>query len=161
MKLLRLAPLLLGSLALASAAYAPGQFAFTKRADTALLAEPAPLAAPQARLKLGSRLKVEEVRGPWLRVSADRRTAGWIFAGNVSATEPDKESGLALLPLDARATTATAAARPLSPAAADYAERKDLAEARAGLDWLFSASATVTTADVTDYLQANRKGEFQ
>jgi len=161
MKLLRLAPLLLGSLALASAAYAPGQFAFTKRADTALLAEPAPVAAPQVRLKLGSKLKVEEVRGAWLRVRGEKKAAGWIFAGNVSASEPDKEAGLALLPLDARATTATAAARPLAPAASDYAERKDLGEARDGLDWLFSASAAVTTADVTDYLQQNRKGEYQ
>lgn len=161
MKSLRLPALLLGSLALASAAYAPGGFAYTKRADTALLAEPTPMAEASTRLKLGTKLKVEEVRGAWLRVSGDEEAAGWIFKGNVSAAEPDVESSLAKVPLDASATSATAAARPLAPAAADYGERKNLAKAQEDLAWLISEGSVVTAADVTAYLEANRKGEFQ
>ena len=161
MKPIRLVPLLLGSLALASAAHAPGSFAFTKRADTALLAEPAPLAAPTVRLKLGTKLKIVEVRGPWLRASGDGDAAGWIFKGNVSATEPDTESSLAQVPLDASATSATAAARPLAPAAAEYGARRNLAKAQEDLAWLVAEGATVSAADVTAYLEANRKGEFQ
>lgn len=161
MKPSRLAPLFLGGLALATAANAPGSFAFTKRADTALLAEPAPLAAPTTRLKLGTRLKIEEVRGAWLRASAEGDAAGWIFKGNVSAAEPDKESSLAQIPLDASATSATAAARPLAPAAADYGTRRNFAKAQEDLAWLLGEGALVNAAEVTAYLEANRKGEFQ
>lgn len=160
MKPHRLAPLLLGSLALASAAHAPGSFAYTKRAETALLAEPAPLAAANARLKLGTKLKIEEVRGAWLRASAGEQ-AGWIFKGNVGAAEPDRESALAQIPLDASATSATAAARPLAPAAADYGTRKNLAKAQEDIAWLLSEGALITAADVTAYLEQNKKGEFQ
>lgn len=161
MKPTRFAPLLLGSLALASAAHAPGGFAYTKRAETALLSEPTPMATPTARLKLGSKLKIEEVRGAWLRASGEESATGWIFKGNVSAAEPDKESSLAQIPLDASATSATAAARPLAPAAADYGSRKNLARAQEDLAWLLGEGALVNAADVTAYLEANRKGEFQ
>lgn len=160
MKSHRLAPLLLGGLALASAAHAPGGFAYTKRAETALLAEPAPLAAANVRLKLGTRLRIEEVRGAWLRATAEDQ-AGWIFKGNVSAAEPDRESPLAQIPLDASATSATAAARPLAPAAADYGTRRNLAKAQEDLAWLLSEGSLVTAADITAYLEQNRKGEFQ
>ncbi len=143
------------------AAHAVGGFAFAKRADTPLRAEPGPLASPTATLKLGTRLKVEEVRGNWLRVSGAPSAAGWIFAGNVAATAPDENSGLALVPLDAGATTATAAARPLAPAAEDYGRKRNLGKAKADLDWLTAPGAGVTHADVTAYLQAHRKGEYQ
>lgn len=143
------------------AAHAVGGFAFAKRADTALRAEPGPLASPTATLKLGAKLKVEEVRGTWLRVSGDKDAAGWIFAGNVAAEAPDENAGLAMVPLDAGATTATAAARPLAPAAEDYGRKRNLARAKADLDWLVRTGAGVTHADVTAYLQANRKGEYQ
>lgn len=160
MKSLRLPALLLGSLAVASAAYAPGGFAYTKRAETALLAAPAPLATANTRLKLGTRLRIEEVRGAWLRAATEDQ-AGWIFKGNVSAAEPDKESALAQIPLDASATSATAAARPLAPAAADYGTRRNLAKAQEDLAWLLSEGALITAADITAYLEQNRKGEFQ
>lgn len=153
----------LGSLATAGllAAHAVGAHAFAKRADTALLSEPSPLATPAARVKLGARLKVEEVRGNWLRVSGGPQAAGWIFAGNVGVEAPAEDAGLAALPLDASATTASAAARPLAPAAAEYGARRSLAAAQTDLEWLFGAGAQVSTADVTGYLQANRKGEFR
>lgn len=143
------------------AAHVVGGFAFAKRADTALRAEPGPLAATTATLKLGTKLKVEEVRGNWLRVSGDKEAAGWIFAGNVAREAPDENAGLALVPLDAGATTATAAARPLAPAAEDYGKKRNLSRAKADLDWLVASGSGVTQAEVTAYLQANRKGEFQ
>ena len=143
------------------AAYAKGGFAFTKRVDTALLAEPSPLAAAAAKLKLGTRLTITEVRGAWLRAETSPRQAGWIFSGNVSATAPDENAGLALVPFDASATTATAAARPLAPAAADYGSRRSLGRAQEDLAWLMDENAKVTTAEVTAYLQAQKKGEFQ
>jgi hypothetical protein len=161
MKPSHLVPLLLGSLALASAAHAPGSFAYTKRAETALLSEPAPMSAPTTKLKLGSKLKIEEVRGAWLRASAEDAAVGWIFKGNVSVAEPDKESALAQIPLDASATSATAAARPLAPAAADYGARKNLAKAQEDLAWLVAEGALVNAADITAYLEEKKLGEFQ
>lgn len=161
MKPSHLVPLLLGSLALASAAHAPGSFAYTKRAETALLAEPSPMAAANVKLKLGTKLKVEEVRGAWLRATGDESASGWIFKGNVSTAEPDKESSLAQIPLDASATSATAAARPLAPAAADYGTRKNLAKAQEDLAWLVTEGALVNAADVTAYLEEKKLGEFQ
>jgi hypothetical protein len=141
-------------------AYAPGDSAYTKRMDTALLVEPAPLAAPATKLKLGTKLKVEEVKGSWLRVS-EAKNAGWIFKGNVSAAAPDKDVGLAAIPLDASATTATAAARPLAPAAAEYSTAKDLGKAREDLEWVIEQGGRTTAAEVTAYLQEKKKGEFQ
>lgn len=143
------------------AAYAKGGFAFTKRVDTALLAEPSPLAAAAAKLKLGTKLTITEVKGAWLHAEAGAKQAGWIFSGNVSATAPDENAGVALVPFDASATTATAAARPLAPAAADYGSRRDLGRAQDDLVWLMEENAKVTTAEVTAYLQAQKKGEFQ
>lgn len=157
----RKALLLLLALPVLVAAYKAGETAYIKRAESALLAEPNPLAEPSVKLKLGSKLKVEEVKGAWLRVSEGRKHEGWIFSGNVSAAKPDEDAGLAAIPLDASATTATAAARPLTPAATEYSERRNLAQARGDLEWVITESAKVTTADVTDYLKATKKGEFQ
>jgi hypothetical protein len=142
-------------------AYEAGELVFTKRADTALLAEPTPFAAANAQLELGTRLSITELRGNWLHASADSGVSGWIFGGNVSANAPDTASLLAQVPLDASATTATAAARPLSPAAADYGDRMDLAAAQEDLAWLLDEGAPVATAEVTAYLEQNGKGEFQ
>lgn len=149
------------SLAAVAHAYAPGDFAYTKRVDTALLAEPGPMSEAVTKLKLGTKLKVDEVKGSWLRVSEGKKHAGWIFKGNVSAAAPDKDVGLAAIPLDASATTATAAARPLAPAAEEYSTRKDLTKAREDLEWVIEQSSALTAAEITAYLQAQKKGEFQ
>ena len=155
--------LVLGALLLAApalAALAPGGTAYTKRMETRLLAEPQPLAETAARVGYARKLKIEEIRGAWLRVS-DGAKSGWVFAGNVAEQKPDESRGLDGLPVAASETTATAAARPLAPAAIDYADRRGLAQSRGDVEWLEQTSADITAADVQAYMQAQKKGEFQ
>lgn len=142
------------------AALAAGGLAYTKRFKTILLAEPSPLAAPAGELALGRKLTVNEVRGSWLRVS-DGPATGWVFSGNLSETKPEETKGADGLPLAASVTTATAAARPLSPAAADYAARRNLGSAREDLDWLLEECKAFTPEEVAAFLRAQKKGEFQ
>lgn len=152
---------LLGAVS-AVAAYQAGGFAFAKRADTPLLAEPKPLAASTAKLAFGRRVKIEEVRGPWVRVSDGPKTAGWIFAGNLADAKPSEGKGTDGLGLSASTTTATAAARPLTPAAVEYADRREIGtDAHEDLDWLLAEARAITPADVDAFLQEQKKGEYQ
>lgn len=164
MRLKRILPILGLSIAvpaLLPAALAPGAVAYTKRADTVLREEPNLAAAAVATLKLGSKVTVAEARGQWVRVSEAKKTGGWIFSGNLSASAPDKDVGLAAIPLDASATTATAAARPLDREAEEYSARKDLGKAREDVEWVIAQSAMLTAAEITAYLQEHKKGEYQ
>ena len=79
----------------------------------------------------------------------------------MSDTKPAEGKGTDGLGFSASQTTATAAARPLAPAAVDYAESRNLGEARADLDWLTAQSFRVTNEEVEAYLQAQKKGEYQ
>lgn len=142
------------------AALSAGGTAYAKRVETNLLAEPAPLAAVKSRVAFGRKLKIEETRGAWLRVS-DGAAAGWVFAGNLSETKPAEGTGLGGLGLDASATTATAAARPLTPAADDYAARRNLTNARDDLNWLLAQCHALTPAEVEAFLREQKKGEYQ
>ena len=144
----------------AYAGFAPGGTAYTKRFETTLLAEPSPLAAALARIAYAHKLKVEEVRGLWLRVS-EGKTVGWVFAGNLTEQKPAENKGLDGLPIAASETSATAAARPLAPAAADYAGRRGLAQARGDVEWMEHTSDAITSAQVQAFRQAQKKGEFQ
>lgn len=157
-------PLLIAIAALvaapAFAAFTPGGAAYTKRIETALLAEPSPLASIVARLGHARKLNVEEVRGLWLRVS-DGAITGWVFAGNLSEQKPVETKGLDGLPVAASETSATAAARPLAPAAVDYAGRRGLGQARRDVEWLEHTCDAIPAADVQAYKQAQKKGEFQ
>lgn len=155
----------LGSIALAAAttagaALTTGGTAYTKRFKTTLLAEPSPLAAAAGELALGRKLTIDEVRGKWLRISAGSLT-GWVFSGNLSETKPAESKGLDGLPVAASQTTATAAARPLTPAADGYAARRDLTNARDELNWLLAQCGAITPAEVETFLQEKKKGEFQ
>jgi hypothetical protein len=158
---LRFAALLVGLTgATALFAYEAGGFAYTKRVETKLLAEPKPLAAAAGTLAFGHKVKIEQVQGAWLRISEGAAT-GWVFAGNLSAIKPDESKGLDGVPLLASQTTATAAARPLTPAAAEYATRRNLTAAREDLDWLLTECHAITPEDVEAFLQEKKKGEFQ
>ncbi|MBP6506821.1 MAG: SH3 domain-containing protein [Opitutaceae bacterium] len=150
---------LLGSHA-ALATLAVGGTAYTKRIETVVRAEPRALAAAAGKLGYARKLKVLETRDGWLRVS-DGAVTGWVFAGNLSDTKPAEGKGTDGLGFSASQTTATAAARPLAPAAVDYAESRNLGEARADLDWLTAQSFRVTNEEVEAYLQAQKKGEYQ
>lgn len=147
-------------LAATGAAFSAGSTAYTKRYETNLLAEPSPLATVNGKVRFASKLKVKEARGAWLRVS-DGSTSGWVFAGNVAEAKPEENAGTDKLGLSASTTTATAAARPLTPAASDYAERRNLGDARGDLTWLNQQCHAVTNADVEKFLQEKKKGEFQ
>lgn len=154
---------LLAALATASALFAfeAGSFAFTKRAETKLLAEPKPLAETAGTLPFGHQVKIDEVQGAWLRVS-EGDTAGWVFKGNLALTKPAEVKGLLDgVPQTASETTATAAARPLSPVVNQYATARSLASAQGDLEWVISECASLTPEEVDAYLQAQKKGEYQ
>lgn len=143
------------------AAFEAGGLAYTKRQETALLAEPKPLAGAATTLPYGRELKIEEVRGAWLRVSAGD-DAGWVFRGNLAATKPADVKGLFDgVPQLASQTTATAAARPLATVVADYAAGMNLAGAKDDLEWVIAECATLTDEEVDAYLRAQQKGEYQ
>jgi hypothetical protein len=145
----------------AFAAFEAGGLAFTKRQETALLAEPKPLAGTAATLPYGRELRIEEVRGAWLRVSAGAH-AGWVFRGNLAATKPAEIKGLLDgVPQFASQTTATAAARPLSTVVAGYAAGMNLASAQGDLEWVIAECTRLTDAEVEAYLRAQQKGEYQ
>lgn len=150
----------LATVTLLPAAFAPGGEAFTKRVETALLAEPNALAKPVARVGYAQSLKVETVKGAWLRVS-DGKTSGWVFAGNLAEEKPSETRGLDGLPVAASETTAAAAARPLVPAAEDYSTRRGLGKAAEDLAWLSQQAGVVKPDDVKAFLQEKKKGEFQ
>jgi hypothetical protein len=150
---LALAPVLTAALAVGGAAY-------TKRAETALLAEPQMLATPVARIAYAKKLKVEAVKGPWVRVS-EGKSAGWVFSGNLAEEAPSETRGLDGLPLAASETSAAAAARPLVPAAEEYAARHGLAQPAEDLKWLAEQKAATKPEDVQAFLKEQRKGEYQ
>lgn len=154
------ATILLAATASVEATFSEGGFAFTKRVETKLLAEPNPSAAPAGKLGYQRKVKVEQVQGGWLRVS-DGPTIGWVFSGNLSETKPDEGKGLDGAPLLASNTTATAAARPLTPAADEYSQRRNLGSANDDLNWLLNKCSSITPAQVETYLKTHRKGEYQ
>ena len=142
------------------AAFLAGGLVYTKRIETKLLAEPRPLAPVTGKVRYASELKIEEVRAPWLRVR-EGANHGWVFAGNIAETKPALGTGADSLHLTASETTATAAARPLTPAAEDYAARRNLVEARDDLNWLLEQCQAITPENVETFLQAQKKGEYQ
>ena len=142
------------------AAFAVGGTAFTKRPETTLLAEPQPFADASARIGYAQHLKIQEVRGRWLRVS-DGKSSGWVFDGNLAEEKPSEVRGLDGLPVEASETTATTAARPLIPAAEDYSTRRGLTNAADDLKWMNQQQAGVTPVDVKTFLQEQKKGEFK
>lgn len=143
-----------------SAAFAPGGEAFTKRVETALLAEPSLMATPVAKIGYAQTLKVEALKGAWVRVT-DGKNTGWVFSGNLAEEKPSETRGLDGLPVAASETTAAAAARPLAPAAQDYSSRRGLTNAADDLTWLNQQAAAVKPEDVKAFLQEKKKGEYQ
>jgi hypothetical protein len=143
------------------AAFKAGGEAYTKRPETALLAEPKPLAATTTRVRYARPLKIEEVRGLWLRVSDGQGAAGWVFSGNLAEEKPDEVRGLDGLPVAASETTATAAARPLAPAAVDYGKRRGLSSASEDVKWLDRTADAITSGQIETFLQEQKKGEFK
>jgi hypothetical protein len=137
-----------------------GQQVWSKHHETALLAEPRPLAGAQSTVGFAKELKILEVAGAWLRVRSDA-AEGWVFEGNVAAHKPELPPATALTTLDASQTDTVAAARPLAPAAADYAARHGATAAQADIDWIDAEAARLPAAEVLAYMSANHKGEYR
>lgn len=151
---------LLVAVACIDAAFSPGGTAYTKRYKTTLLAEPSPQAKVVGELPLAQKVKIEQVQGNWLKVNGGS-AAGWVFLGSLSETKPDGGKGFNGAPMLASETTATAAARPLTPAADEYSQRRNLGSASDDLNWMINQCATITPAQVEHYLKTHRKGEYQ
>lgn len=141
-------------------AFEAGGFAYTKRVETVLYSQPHSDTPVSGRLGFKRKVKVDEVRGPWLRVS-DGPASGWVYFGNMSLTPIAEVKGSDGLPLTASQTTASAAARPLTPEANAYAVRKSYGQARVDLDWLQAQDKTIQEPDVVAYLRAQKRGEYQ
>jgi uncharacterized protein YgiM (DUF1202 family) len=154
------AALLLAAATPLGAALNAGGLAYTKKFETNLLAEPTPLAAVTGKVAFGRVLLVSEARGSWFKV-ADGEKTGWVFVGNLSETKPSEGKGFDGLGLQASTTSATAAARPLTPAANDYATQHKLGSARDDLNWLIEQCGAITPAQVEAFLKDQKKGEFQ
>lgn len=148
------------ALSAGSEALKKGQKVWSKHHQTALLAEPSPLAGAQATVGFAEKLKVLEVQGAWLRVRGDN-DEGWVFEGNVAVNKPELPPASALTTMDAAQTDTVAAARPLAPAAEDYAARHGATAAQADIDWIDAEAARLPADEVVAYMSANRKGEYR
>jgi len=156
--------LLAGCICLAAfagiAAFEKGGKAWSKRNETPLLAEPSPLAAVAGKAGFAEELKIEELKGVWLRVKG-AKASGWVFQGNLSEDKPTGTPPAGLTTLSASDTDTAAAARPLTAVGDDYATRHSATNAAADLQWLEEQGADVKAADVDEYLKENKKGEYQ
>lgn len=142
------------------AALKKGGAAYTKRMETALLAEPKPFAATVANIEFAESLSIDEVRGSWLRVTHKKlKKTGWVYAGNVADDEPVIPPAEGMTAGQASETSTATAARPLTRAAREYAESQG--QPPQLQDWLAQAAAAVTDDDITRYLSENKKGEYQ
>lgn len=137
-----------------------GGTVYSKREGTKLLAEKKPMAATVATAGFAEPLKVGEISGSWLKVSA-RGGAGWVFAGYIVEDKPEREKMEGIGSVDASSTTTAAAARPIAPAAKEYAARHNLKDAEADVDWVEAQAHKITRPIVDSYMATNKKGEYQ
>ena len=144
----------------AFAVFSVGSTAYTKRMETSLLASPSAAAQPVAKLSFRKKLQVQEIKGAWVRVK-ESKNEGWVFQGNLSENDPKETAGIDQLPVSASSTTASAAARPLAPAASDYADRRGINSARADVIWLETESAKTGPEQVLTYLEQEKLGEYK
>lgn len=142
------------------AALEKGSTVFSKRNETSLRAEPSALAPATGKTGFAESLKVEEVRGSWLRVKA-AKAAGWVFTGNIAEEKPTLAPPAGLTTVSASETDTVAAARPLAPAAEGFAARHDADKAKADVEWLDAEAAHVNGEAIETYLRDNKKGEFR
>lgn len=141
-------------------AFEKGDKVWTKQYETALLAEPKPLATVETTVGFAEKLKIKEVQGAWLRVKGDE-AEGWVFQGNIASEKPEIAPGAGLTTIDASQTDTVAAARPLSPAAQGYAERHGAFDAQSDIDWIDAQAALITGDEVVAWMSANQLGEYQ
>jgi hypothetical protein len=146
--------------AMLGGAFESGKTAFTTHYETALLEEPQPLAKTVAALPFAASVNITALQGRWAQVSSGS-SSGWIYLGNLAEEKPVENNSVQGLQTSASATTASVAARPLDDVTSQYDEQEGLGKAVDDVKWLESQSEKITGADVTAYLKANKKGEYQ
>jgi hypothetical protein len=143
-----------------SAQFKKGQKVWSKQYETPLRAEPRPLAPVEATVGFAEKLSVREVQGTWLRVkSSDGK--GWVFQGNVATDKPSLAPTAGMTTFDASQTDTVAAARPLSPAAQGYAQRRGAVDAEADIDWIDEQAAELTLQEIIAWMSAEQLGEYR
>lgn len=149
-----------GLLAFSAAAFEKGDEVWSKHFETALLADPSPLAATVATVGFGEKLKVKKVQGVWLNIKGNK-AEGWIFQGNVASEKPETAPSVGMTQIAAAQTDTVAAARPLAPAAQSYAERHDETEAQADIDWVDQQAALLSHDELVAWMTEQQLGEYQ
>jgi hypothetical protein len=144
----------------ALAAFSVGGDAYTKRMETNLLASPSAVAQTVTKIPYGKKLRVQEIKGLWLRVK-ESKNEGWVFQGNLAEFEPKETAGIDIIPVSASSSSASNAARPLASGASDYADRRGINTARADVLWLEVETAKIGPDQVLEYMKQEGKGEFK
>jgi hypothetical protein len=143
-----------------SVGFDAGKTAFTTHYETALLEEPQPLAKSLATLPFATGVNITTLQGHWAQVSSTNGS-GWIYLGNLAENKPTENNSVQGLQTSASATTASVAARPLDNVTSQYDDQEGLGKAADDMKWLESQSDAISNAVVVDYLQKNKKGEYQ
>ena len=143
-----------------SAELKKGKKVWSKHYETVLLTEPRPLAPASATVGFAEKLSIREVQGTWLRVKSGK-AKGWVFQGNVATEKPSHAPGAGFTTVDASQTDTVAAARPLSPAAEGYAERRGAQDAHADINWLDMQADIITQDELIVFMQVEQLGEYQ
>ena len=143
-----------------SAELKKGKKVWSKHHETVLLTEPRPLAPASATVGFATKLSIREVQGTWLRVKSDK-AKGWVFQGNVATEKPSHAPAAGFTTIDASQTNTVAAARPLSPAAEDYAERRGAEDAHADINWLDMQADIITQDELIVFMEVEQLGEYQ
>jgi hypothetical protein len=143
-----------------SAELKKGKKVWSKHYETVLLTEPSPLAPASTTVGFAEKLSIREVRGTWLRVKSGK-DKGWVFQGNVATEKPSYAPGAGFTTIDASQTDSVAAARPLSPAAEGYAERRGAEDAHADINWLDVQADAITQDDLIVFMQVEQLGEYR
>jgi len=158
----RTIPLLIAGLLAATlvVGFETGKTAFTKRYETAVLKDPQPMADTIATLPFSTKVKIGVLQGKWAAITTTNGP-GWVYVGNLSEEKPFEDKSVSGLRASAGETTASVAARPLDDVTKDYANQKGLNASADDVLWLEALSDKVDDKAVTEYLKANKKGEYQ
>lgn len=139
-----------------------GGTVYSKYNQTRVYAEPKKSDNVVATVGFAAPLKVSAINssGLWYNVAANG-ASGWVFSATVAENKPEPEKTAGYGSVDASSTTTAAAARPIAPAAKEYAARHNLKDAEADVDWVEAQAHKITRPIVDSYMATNKKGEYQ
>lgn len=137
-----------------------GKYVYTKRYETAVLKDPQPMADAVATLPFATKVKIGVLQGKWAAVTTTNGP-GWVYVGNLAEDKPFEDTSINGLRAGAGETTASVAARPLDETTKDYANQKGLNASADDILWLEATTDKINDKAVTEYLKANKKGEYQ